>query len=549
MNTEETEASKQKLVEAQAGDKALPQLVEVNQANLLVLPRIACDAPSIERLLARPAALAGIFLGLGIFFGFLYSLVINPAELDFIDPIWLSFFLLVILIIIGKSTTRLADRFNCPALPDFVAGALYPYGKVLSMVGLPIVEVYVWDQLADAAKQSGRFDDAAACIAKLLSFEKPMDTQYKIAENDYCWNLIFDGQIDRAKLYADHRLNYCRRLIGDSQYPKENALFDLAFTAHYAASVYEAAGDENKANAIREEAFEKIKSGNGRRLSYNLGCLIKADQNFSQGDFASAAAMYETHLDNQKLHPMESNAYNSLIKGRALLRLALCKAHQNDEEEAIRTLARAQKDIFKELSLGRRLEFDRTKEAIEKILAGEAPGNSHLIPLDTEAIRQPRGEAACSHEKEECSFIPGPVKILTQSSIWLLAMVAGSVPVFFSTLKHPDPKNITFTGIALAITLILVARKNKKITETTRIVKGEEGFPVTVKFNKHNVNLTDLETGEDLGFFNMNEHLYVVLNSRIEESFEAIAYRDEKEIKALSAFGYASDLSRAKPTS
>src|SRR5690606_7839709 len=156
--------------------------------------------------------------------------------------------------------------------------------------------------------------------------------------------------------------------------------------------------------------------------------------------------------------------------------------------------------------LGRRLEFDRTKEAIEKILAGEAPGNSHLIPLDTEAIRQPRGEAACSHEQEECSFIPGPVKILTQSSIWLLAMVAGSVPVFFSTLKHPDPKNITFTGIALAITLILVARKNKKITETTRIVKGEEGFPVTVKFNKHNVNLTDLETGEDLGFFNMNEH-------------------------------------------
>ncbi|HMP52558.1 MAG TPA: hypothetical protein PKD05_13485, partial [Candidatus Melainabacteria bacterium] len=65
MNTEETEASKETLVEAQAGDKALPQLVEVNQANLLVLPRIACDAPSIERLLARPAALAGIFLGLG----------------------------------------------------------------------------------------------------------------------------------------------------------------------------------------------------------------------------------------------------------------------------------------------------------------------------------------------------------------------------------------------------------------------------------------------------------------------------------------------------
>ncbi|MEZ4490013.1 MAG: hypothetical protein R3F51_20730 [Cyanobacteriota/Melainabacteria group bacterium] len=194
MSTEEIEESIERLVEAQPNTAALPELVEVNQGNLLVLPRFACDSPAIERLLARPAALAGIFLGLGIFFGLIYSLFINPTELNFIDPIWLPLALLLLLIAISKCTTRLADRFNCPALAELVAGALYPYGKVLSALGLPITEAHVWDQLADAAKQTGRFDDAAACVAKILSFEKPMETLYKLAENDYCWNLVKDSQ-------------------------------------------------------------------------------------------------------------------------------------------------------------------------------------------------------------------------------------------------------------------------------------------------------------------------------------------------------------------
>lgn len=547
MNTEDTEKSKQKLVEARAEDAALPQIIQENTDNrtkLLVLPRIACDSPSLERLLARPAALAGIFLGLGIFFGFLYSLVINPSELNFVNPIWLPLGLLLMLIAISKSTTRLADRFNCPALPELVAGALYPYGKILSALGLTLTEAHVWDHLADAAKQTGRFDDAAACMAKILTFEKPLESLYKLAENDYCWNLIFDGQIDRAIIYADQRLNYFRSMISESQFPKESALIDLAFTAHYAASVYESAGDLERASAIRQECFEKAKKGNGRHLSYNLSCLLKADLDFSQGDFASAATMYETYIENQTHHKTEFTIYGAPVKGRALMRLALCKAHQNEADEAKKLLSRAKRDIFKELSPGRRLEFELIKEEIEKIIAGQASDGGHLPIIDTTKIRSPRNNAGCPHHEEECSFSPGPVKILTKSSSMLMFMVAGSVPAIYVTLRHPTQGNLVFVAIALAITLALVAQKNKKLNKTRLLMKEQDGFPVTVTFNQLTISLTDRETGADLGVYSMNEHLHTVLQARTAKTFTATAYRDDKEIRAIEAFGYASDLSR-----
>ena len=544
MSTEEIEESIERLVEAQPEAAALPELVTVNQGNLLVLPRFACDSPAIERLLARPAALAGIFLGLGIFFGFLYSLFINPNELNFIDPIWLPLALLLLLIAISKSTTRLADRFNCPALPELVAGALYPYGKVLSALGLPITEAHVWDHLADAAKQTGRFDDAAACVAKILSFEKPMETLYKLAENDYCWNLVFDGQIDRALHYADHRLFYCKSLIADSEYPREDALFDLAFTAHYAASIHEAAGDIDGANTIRKEVYEKVKSRSGIRLSYILGCLLKADLDFSLGDFGSAAVMYEAYIENQKHHRTEFTIYAAPEKGRAVMKLALCKAHLKKPEEARDLLARARKDIFKELSLGRRLEFELAKEEMEKILKGEASVERPLLTPDTSKVRQPRNKDGCPHQEEECSFIPGPVKTLTKAGNMLLFMVAGSVPALFVALREHSPASFAFAGVILAITLALVARRNKKLNQTRRLIKEKDGFPVTVTFNQLSVSLTDSQTGEDLGIYYMNEHLHTVLQARTEKSFAATAYRDEKEIRAIEAFGYASDLSR-----
>ena len=563
-------------------DSIGPEL-RTDQGPWLLVPRINCDGPTAERLIHKPSIIIGMIVGLMLPFLFLKMALVFHFHLSS----WQANLLLLVAFfaLLGqfRLTRYLTYKFRMPFFVEFAFGVLYPFAKLLSLVGVNWLEGMCFITLGDVNQEFNNAYYAADCSAKVLSFDKPFSSFSVGNELEYAQSLLISGQVERAKIFVDERFRYWKSLHAIDNSSAGQAFSDYAIRGYFASIIYELAGDLDKAIELKREVLSH-RNSSLISASYNVCMVAGAELLFSQGKYSEALQEATSYLD--KIEGYNWNGEferTSFMKSRVLILSTRCYIELGDKEKAVDTANEVGKIVTKDRStinlLGEQLmlaelesEFDnkqKSKEILEcsferfatpqtsytsKIIQRKAKelGFPDLSPKEVESI-EPE-QISCSHNEEDCSFTEEPVCIVAEHGVFHLSLQAGFIAAFVgfigSLLGHISTKNLYEAAYVLVpvliILLVLGAMKSERMARLRSCIKEGNAIPVLICVDAFKVEIFDRETGKSYGSLCINEKMHEALRARATERVPAKMYKEGNEILGLEIFGYASMVSEPK---
>ncbi len=563
----------------------------------LLVPRIKCDAPGAERLLLRPNTILGIVFGVMLPFVFVHLALTYHQYMNSDVNTGLIIAAALFLTAQYKFNRYFTHKFRNPFFVEFAVGVVYPMAKLLSFLGLTDFEANCFVSLGDCMQEFNQQAYTAECNAKVLSFDKPLKVFSFGAEREYAQSLLLSGQSDRAVHYVEERLRYGKYILEQSQIaegPNEQALAEYAMRCHFAVIIYESLGEVEKATKLREDVFDKVKTRPRLGYAYNTGVLCKAESLYSNGDFEDASKVLEEYFGRVKQVKWNSLfSYSSFMKARAAILLARCYAQIGNETKTSEYADIAKIETEKDRSTINRINeqfmlaeivhskgnVEQAKEILLKVkdnflteqsshvaflLKQKAVelGFAELFSELAEPIHPSQNEAfLCKHHNEDCSYLDGPVKVVSEMSVGHKSCLAGCYVATVGLLgrlltSSTGPTDTRDFCIFLAPIIIFLVwaglRKSRKMTKLRKSVNESTGTRVKVKVDKvkidtsSNLVIYDPDTSLSIGKFGINNEFYDALAARIDGEFPAKMYKKDDEILGLEMFGYVTMVSRPK---
>jgi tetratricopeptide (TPR) repeat protein len=585
---------------AEAADSsAFTQIIEVAQepsettpsqsdGKWLLVPRIKCDAPGPERLLLRPNIILGFVVGMIFPFVLLH---LGLTYHQYINTYVISGLLIAILLFIAaqyKVNRYLTYTYRNPFFVEFAFGVMYPAAKLFSLIGVTWLESNCFVTLGDCMQEFNHHAYTAECNAKVLSFDKPLKVNLG-AEIEYAQSLLMSGQSERAVHYTEERLEYWKYILGLSKNVNEQALADYTVRCYFAAIVYESIGELEKSIKLKEELYDRVKAKSKLTDSHKIGAVCWAESLYFAGNFEDAAKVLEDFFDTveQSVTPFWETV-SAIIKARAATSLALCYAHIGNDTKTTQYVDIARTETEKDRStinklnekfmLAEIIHLKGNAEQAREILLGVKQnflteqsshvafllkqkaldlGFTELFPeLPEPAIPVTNEEDLCKHQKEECSYLAAPVKILTEISVARKALLAGcfsaTVPFMGSllrgTVSPKDTREMCILVVPLLIFLVLTGfERSRRMIRLRRSIRESTGIPVKVvavdKFSK--IEIYDQDRRTSIGKYRINEDFHTAISARIDGDYSAKMYKqDDADVLGLELFGYATIVSK-----
>ncbi len=553
----------------------------------LLVPRIRCDAPGAERLLIRPNIILGFVVGMMFPFVLLH-LGLNYRE--YINTYVISGSIIAILLFISaqyKFNRYLTYTYRNPFFVEFACGVMYPAAKLFSLIGVTWLESNCFVTLGDCMQEFNQHAHTAECNAKVLSFDKPLKVSLN-AEIEYAHSLLLSGQSERAVHYSEERLEYWKYILELSKNATEEALTDYTVRCYFAAILYESIGEFEKSIKLRDEVYERVKAKSKPTDTYKIGVMCRAESLYSAGNFEDAAKVLEDFFDTvQKSVTPFWETVSAIIKARAATILALCYAHIGNDTKTDHYVAIARTETEKDRSTINKLNeqfmlaeilhlkgnADQAREILlgvkQNFLTEQSSHISFLLKqkalvlgftdlfseLPEPAISVTDQEDLCKHQKEECSYLAAPVKIVTEISIARKSLLAGCFSGTFcfmgsllrGTISPTDTRDMCILVGPLLIYLVWTGfERSRRMIRLRKEIRESTGIPVKVvavdKFSK--IEIFDQETSTSIGKYRINEDFHRAISARIDGDYSAKMYEQNGDVLGLELLGYATMVSK-----
>ncbi len=559
------ESNSTEIVSTKVGEETSPLERHLSAANIKPLPGHFIDGASATQAMNRPLPLLGQALGL-------FTLVAAIAWLWSHHMLSISagiayFILPAILAIVFASVIIAAMKMQAKSWTELLAGAMHPLVFFDKKMFLPL-SIGV---LGDAHQGYNNYLLAAACYGEVVRSVHPLDvlSSHRGFERELIISLAYAGKFEKSLFYADNAVRYAEYLLSTVNTDATRNYFGLA--TRTAAMAYELAGNNEKANELREQCYEFAKDLPFTDETRLFGNIAKAEALCQTEEYDKALPLLSDFIENVSSgHKMSSDP---VLRSKGYHLLAICHARLGDYETAremyklglekggsdLSTYVAAEGVCADAQILRLSGQIEDADALIEKALKKLRVSGDTVLCRRLSALHSDPSKCSASlsteHEHDEIHSQyddePKPVPILMddhdfkntlQRTFFGFLLLAVAVPI----LNHDALYLLWACPLFLGIAIYFMRCRSKQIDAAAAAIANGKPQLVKVKLCGSKDLSLYLDDGRALPYTALSLEQWGKLQSVAGDSlFEAVAYtNDAGEIAAVQVLGFYASVKR-----